>query len=141
MQWDDSPGAGFTNGEPWLPLSDDYRQRNVAAQKDDPTSFLCLYRDLARLRNRSEALKRGAIKFLHLEQEQVLGFVREQDGERLLTLINFSDAETHLTLPEPLGQLLVSSYAGSGNIDVAKLRQAGQTEIELFPHEGAVFRQ
>src|SRR4028118_2310319 len=26
MQWDASPAAGFTTGEPWLPVASDYRE-------------------------------------------------------------------------------------------------------------------
>jgi alpha-glucosidase len=49
MQWDGSPGGGFTSGEPWLPLVD-HRQVNVEAQRDDPASTLTLVRRLIRLR-------------------------------------------------------------------------------------------
>ncbi len=35
MQWDASPGGGFSTGDPWLEPSDPER-RAVAAQRDDP---------------------------------------------------------------------------------------------------------
>jgi alpha-glucosidase len=49
MQWDGSPTGGFTTGEPWLAAVDP-REHNVEAQRDDPTSFLSLVRDLLTLR-------------------------------------------------------------------------------------------
>ncbi len=51
MQWDPSPSAGFTaeGVTPWLPFGDNAR-RNVAAQREDPGSTLCLVRDLLSLR-------------------------------------------------------------------------------------------
>jgi alpha-glucosidase len=49
MQWDASPGGGFTTGEPWLPLTDP-AQRNVADQRDDAASMLSLVRELIALR-------------------------------------------------------------------------------------------
>jgi alpha-glucosidase len=49
MQWDASPGGGFSTGEPWLPLVDPQR-RSVAAQRDDPESMLSLVRALIALR-------------------------------------------------------------------------------------------
>ena len=49
MQWDASPGGGFTAGEPWLGLVDPAR-RNVAEQRDDPESMLSLVRELIALR-------------------------------------------------------------------------------------------
>ncbi len=49
MQWDASPGGGFTTGEPWLPVVDP-EAHNVEAQRDDPSSFLSMVRDLLALR-------------------------------------------------------------------------------------------
>src|SRR5687768_10359567 len=37
MQWSGEPNAGFTSGEPWLPLAASWREVNVAAQAGDPT--------------------------------------------------------------------------------------------------------
>ena len=45
MQWDGSPGGGFTTGTPWLPVVDS-GERNVADQRGDPDSLLSLYRRL-----------------------------------------------------------------------------------------------
>jgi alpha-glucosidase len=49
MQWDGSPGGGFSSGEPWLPPVDP-AERNVEAQRDDPGSTLTLVRELIALR-------------------------------------------------------------------------------------------
>jgi alpha-glucosidase len=51
MQWDASPGGGFTTGTPWLPLVDP-AARNVAAQEADAASTLQLVRRMAELRPR-----------------------------------------------------------------------------------------
>jgi alpha-glucosidase len=50
MVWRDEEGAGFTEPgvEPWLPIG--ARNRNVAGQRDDPSSILALTRDLIALR-------------------------------------------------------------------------------------------
>ncbi len=47
MQWDASPGGGFSDGEPWLPLVEPERH-NVEAERDDPDSMLTLVRRLIR---------------------------------------------------------------------------------------------
>jgi alpha-glucosidase len=49
MQWDGSPGGGFSTGEAWLPAVDP-ADRNVEAQRDDPDSALALTRKLIALR-------------------------------------------------------------------------------------------
>jgi alpha-glucosidase len=48
MPWTGEPGAGFTDGEPWLPFGD--LAINVAAQREDPRSMLNLHRELIALR-------------------------------------------------------------------------------------------
>jgi glycosidase len=50
MVWEDVEGAGFTatGVDPWLPVG--ARDRNVAAQRDDPSSILMLTHDLIALR-------------------------------------------------------------------------------------------
>lgn len=50
MRWDPRPNAGFTTGEPWLPIGDDIAECNVAAQREDGRSLLALYRRLIALR-------------------------------------------------------------------------------------------
>ena len=49
MQWDGTPGGGFSTGEPWLPLVDP-KVHNVEDQRDDPRSILALYRHMIALR-------------------------------------------------------------------------------------------
>jgi glycosidase len=36
MPWSNATGAGFSTGEPWLPLGPDHRDVNVAVQATDP---------------------------------------------------------------------------------------------------------
>ena len=59
MQWDPSPQAGFTVGEPWLPISDDFATVNVQSEAKDTTSMLSLYRRLLQLRGSCPALSVG----------------------------------------------------------------------------------
>jgi alpha-glucosidase len=56
MVWRDEEGAGFTEPgvEPWLPIGP--RNRNVADQRDDPSSILALTRDLIALRKHRRLL-------------------------------------------------------------------------------------
>lgn len=60
MQWDSTPGGGFTTPDapPWLRFGD--LVTNVADQRDDPSSQLRLTRDLIALRTTNPDLAAGA---------------------------------------------------------------------------------
>lgn len=97
MPWDDSEAGGFTTGEPWLPLGQGWRERNVATEMDMPGSMLSLHRALLALRRSSPALATGSIRLIEAEG-QVLAYEREQDGERFIIALNFSDAPAPVDL-------------------------------------------
>ena len=66
MPWTaDEPHAGFSKVEPWLPLTPDWRQRNVESCRADEASVLALHRRLFALRREYAALRRGSYETLH----------------------------------------------------------------------------
>ncbi|WP_449446001.1 alpha-glucosidase family protein [Thermomonas brevis] len=92
MPWSgDGANAGFSAGEPWLPVPADHRERSVEVQQHDAASVLNATRAFLRWRKAQPALVRGAIAFLDAPAD-VLAFVREADGQRLLVAFNLSDA-------------------------------------------------
>ncbi len=89
MPWDASPGAGFTSGEPWLPLNPDWSTRNVAAQETDPSSLLALYRRLLALRRAEPALAVGDFALLD-SPDGLLAYRRTAVGRELTILLNMT---------------------------------------------------
>ena len=55
MLWTAGVQAGFTTGDPWLPVAADYTTNNATVQSRDPRSMLSLVRKLLWLRQRSPA--------------------------------------------------------------------------------------
>lgn len=101
MPWDATRGHGFTDGEPWLPFSDQAMIRNVAAECDDPDSMLSLQRALLALRRAEPALAVGEYGRIWSD-EDVLAYERA-DGEgerRFLILLNLSARPASLALEE-----------------------------------------
>lgn len=91
MPWNDrEAGGGFTTGTPWRPFATGREHANVAAQSRDPGSLLAHYRRLVHLRASSPALRRGTIAVLDpgAGNKQVLAFIREAEGERMLVVHN-----------------------------------------------------
>jgi len=119
MQWDDSPNAGFCPPAmtPWLPLAEDFRQRNVARQDADPDSMLNLFRRVTALRQGEPALYRGTYREISLGEADagVLGYLREAPGaRRFLVLLNFAAHPWQLDLAA-LGagaEVRVASHGG-----------------------------
>ena len=83
MRWDGGDNAGFTTGEPWLPIGHDIEHRNVAHQLRHDRSILWLYRRLIRLRQNEPALLSGRFQ-PQRSQGDVLLFERRLEGSRLL---------------------------------------------------------
>ncbi|MCJ2033112.1 alpha-amylase family glycosyl hydrolase [Methylobacterium sp. J-068] len=113
MQWDDSCHAGFSDAEPWLPLSPDAATRNVECQRDDATSLLTLYRRLLRLRRDHTALSVGAYRGLPGMPDTVLAYDRHDDAATLRIVLNFGAEQQTITLPEERGprwSLLLSTH-------------------------------
>ncbi|AXB79146.1 alpha-amylase family glycosyl hydrolase [Novosphingobium sp. P6W] len=98
MPWDGSPHAGFSKVEPWLPLSDDWVKRSVAAQQGDTGSMLAHYRKLLALRREYPALAIGDYLGVAV-QDDVLAFERRHGKERLLIALNLGDHECPISLP------------------------------------------
>jgi len=76
MVWDTTPRAGFSDGEPWLPLPPGIERLSVAAQRADPTSTLQFYRRLLATRRASPALRWGEYQPLTGAPDEVLAYRR-----------------------------------------------------------------
>ena len=127
------PGAGFTTGEPWLPLVADAEELCAERQATDPRSTLALFRSAAALRGAAPALQTGAQRMLDAG-ESVLAWVREEAGDRVLVALNFAAAATTLALASD-ATLLLSTDPGRA----AGVPQPAGT-LQLGPEEAVVLR-
>lgn len=113
MQWDSGPNAGFAPPEvkPWLPVTSNYRETNVAAQQANPTSTFKFYQALIKLRRTLPALRDGSITFVDGTPNDVMAYLRQYEGQRLLVIINFANREFSFDLSNLTRQavLLLSS--------------------------------
>jgi alpha-glucosidase len=110
MQWDCGPHAGFSEAEPWLPLSDDAASSNVAIERADPSSMLGLYVRLLRIRRARPVLQLGAFQSI-AARDGVLLYARALEEERILVALNLSGAPVTLEAEGTKGIVLASSFA------------------------------
>jgi alpha-glucosidase len=123
MPWSDEPGAGFSAGEPWLPLGD---APSVARQERDPGSMLALYRRLLALRRTEDALTAGAWEGVRAG-DGVLAYVR---GGAFLVALNLTGDERALALDGRAGEIALSTSGAREGARVAgELRLAGDDGV------------
>lgn len=134
MQWDDSPQAGFSTAEPWLPLAEDWATRNVESQRADPASMLTLYRRLLALRRDHAALAVGGYRAVPLGGGEVFAYERFADEAVLRVFLNFGAAPQDLPLPEGGWTVLLSTRAG-------RTGEAAGLTLALEPAEGVILRR
>jgi alpha-glucosidase len=110
MQWDSGANAGFTTGSPWLPLSENYATNSVAAQRDDPSSLLSLYRRLIAIRRREEALSVGDYEAVPASGD-LLAFRRRHAGREFLIVLNLDHQPRTFSTAAPWpGQISLSTH-------------------------------
>lgn len=128
LAWNNGKNGGFTTGQPWLPLNQDFATCNVASQLKDENSSLNLYRELLKLRHKSKALAIGTYKSIDTHNCDVYGYERKFENETLTVLLNFSDK------PQPVENV-------SSDKIVLSTQQAKHTgKLTLKPHEGVIIK-
>jgi oligo-1,6-glucosidase len=88
MQWDAGPNAGFTAGEPWLPVNPNHSWLNAAAQLDTTDTIFAHYRALIRLRHELPILVDGDFTPLMAEHPQIWAYTRTTADGKLLVIAN-----------------------------------------------------
>jgi alpha-glucosidase len=138
MQWADSPNAGFAPAgvTPWLPVADDYTERNVAQQESDSTSMLNLYRVLTDLRRVEPALHVGDYASVDAGVDDVFAYLRTAKGvDHFLVVLNFGDEVHTLDLSQAgftATIAVATDMVRSGSVDLSNL--------VLGANEGLVLR-
>jgi trehalose-6-phosphate hydrolase len=101
MQWDASHNAGFTEGEPWIGVCDNYETVNARAALDDADSVFYTYQSLIRLRKTLPVLTWGDYQDLLPEHPSLWCYRRQWQGQTLVVVANLS-REFQQWQPEPV---------------------------------------
>lgn len=111
MQWDNAEKAGFTTGEPWLPLMKDHSRVNVRTQWKEPESMLNFYRELIRIRQREPALHIGDYAPVFTEGN-LLAYTRSFKEENFLIGLNLGGTSANFdpNFPSYKAKLLFSTH-------------------------------
>ena len=135
MPWTSGPGAGFSAGRPWLPLTPDAALRNAERQAADPASVLSVYRRMLALRRATPALQVGSQHLVATGDAEVLAFIRRAGDGAALILLNFASRPASIALAkdgsrEPWRVALSTGDRAPGDV-------LGE-DVALAPLEGLV---
>ena len=131
MQWDGSEKAGFTDGEPWIKINPNCKEINAASQLDDPDSIFHYYQKLIRLRKEKPVIVYGVFEALYRDHDQIFAYTRTLEGEKLLTVCNFSEQVAEMEIPEEFQKNAECLITNLGRKDFGK-------KVVLKPYEAFV---
>jgi len=125
MPWDSNERAGFSSGQPWLPVPPQHLALSVEAQERDPTSALHGFRRLLKWRREQPLLICGDIEFV-AATDSVLAFRRFDGPSALLAAFNLSIADASVSLPGlRIGRALSGHGLPEGRVEGARLQLPG----------------
>lgn len=96
MQWTAGRNAGFSSGQPWLPVNKNYVTVNAESEDKDSGSVLNWYRNLIEFRSKHEELLSGTYAELLPKDQKIFAFERAIGDKKLVTAVNFSTSEVKL---------------------------------------------
>ena len=95
MQWNGEQYGGFSETEPWLPMSAGFRNEiTVEAQQNDQDSILSFYKKLIAMRKMYPVIAEGEISFLETGTDRVLAYRRKLGEQQIAVFCNL-DGEKH----------------------------------------------
>ncbi len=132
MQWNATEHAGFTDGTPWLPVNDNYKEVNVAVQQNDPNSILNYFRKMVKFRMDNPVLVYGDYELILPDNDQVYAYTRKLEEDKMLILLNFSSENVQIEIPEPIKDLELLT----NNLDQVS---AQGNNIQLQPYQALIY--
>lgn len=115
MQWNNAVNAGFSSGEPWISVAQNYPEINAESAVNDPDSIFYCYKKLIELRKSLPVLTEGDYQDLLPQHPSAWCYVRNNGAQKLLVLANLSEQILRIEAPEGYvaenWQILLNNYA------------------------------
>ena len=141
MQWDDRPGAGFSEADPaelYLPVDEERGRPTVSGQRDDPDSLYNLVRSLIALRKQASALSADG-DFIPLTRTGYpFVYLRRSASQEILVVINprGTKASAHIPLRPKAGRASSSEAAADAGAAAAGAAAAKPGDPSLRTSQG-----
>lgn len=112
VQWSDAENAGFSTHKPWMLVNPNYKEINLAKQKDDRNSVYAFYKKMIALYKDQayhETLTFGRFEPYMRETKNLIAYYRKGEGQTLLVLANFQNEPQTVVLPEAAGNVILNN--------------------------------
>lgn len=130
MQWSDKPGAGFTDGTPWIDINRNYREINAEQAVGEKDSIFHYYQELIRMRKKYPVIAYGEIEPFAEDDASVFAYRRMYGSERLVVVCNFYDRDVEVEAGlDDSYECILTNYE----------KQAPGQVLKLRPYEAAVY--
>lgn len=94
MQWNGETYGGFSEKEPWLPMSAAFRKEiTVEVQQGDDDSILTFYKKLIAMRKKYPVIAKGEIIFLETGTDKVVAYQRTFGEQQMFVFCNLDRNE------------------------------------------------
>lgn len=132
VQWSDEENAGFSTHEPWMIVNPNYREINLAKQKDDRNSVYAFYKKMIALYKDPayhETLAFGRFEPYMRETKNLIAYYRRGEGQTLLVLANFQNEAQTVMLPEAVGNVILNNCASVDLDDDGRITLGGYQAV------------
>ncbi len=125
VQWNSSPNAGFSNGQPWLTINPNYPVINVEEALADKQSIFYFYQMLLQYRKANKTLIYGNFEVYAPASEELFTYRRwDEQGDFIITL-NFTDNQQDIPTEVPIAAYnVVHSNYPTGKTEQLRPREA-----------------
>lgn len=134
MQWNDTMYGGFSEAEPWIPMSAAFtKEITVEAQQKDETSILSFYKRLIAMRKAYPVIAKGEISFLETGTDMILAYQRTLGEQRMAVYCNLSGKQQCITAAayRDGSKMLLNNYEGR-EIDAEEMYMMEPYEFMVF---------
>lgn len=134
VQWSDEENAGFSTHEPWMIVNPNYKEINLAKQKDDSNSVYAFYKKMIALYKDPayhETLAFGRFEPYMRETKNLIAYYRRGEGQTLLVLANFQNEPQTVMLPEAADNVILNNCASVDVDDNGRITLGGYQAVMI----------
>ncbi|WP_392424228.1 alpha-glucosidase [Dolosigranulum pigrum] len=112
MQWrGDQAHAGFTAGQPWIPVNDNFTEINVAQNLAEKDSVFATYQQLIQYRRDHDIVVKGDFQLLYPDHPAVFAYKRQWQDDAFVVFANVSEEEQTVAVAElSLNDVIINNY-------------------------------